>query len=1183
MVRHPGWADPLRRLRFLHIPERSLWIRTSLSSNNIQAILEDGEGNLWVGTEEGLNRLDRAGGKFIRYLHDPRDDTSLAHDHVTSLAVDGQGRLWVGTRGGGLDRLDPGTGTFIHHRSETGDPTRISSDTVESLLLSQEGDLWVGGWNGLDRVNLESGIFTRFPFAQPGGDLTSENTVSTLSEDSSGRLWVGTTGSGVYRLDPESGFTTHFKSLAEVPTSLSSDTVLSTRVDDSGNIWVGTTAGLNLFIPTINGFQRYQPDPQLSGALSNPRVASIYQDRSGAYWLGTGGGRLEKFFAAPQHFKQVFSDTSANSPLSGDQVTAIYYDQTGNFWVGTRLGLNRELSPGGDFIQYHADADTPGSLPGESVGAVLMDSRSRLWVGTDRGLAQFNPASETFYQPGVSLTPNEDPADQEIQRMGRAGITALLEDRDGWLWVGTRRDGLFRFSPDTEEVISYTPPDKLHHLSGWSVLALAEDGQGNIWVGTQDKGMSRINPKNGITEDFISYAEDPNWLIEDTVTALRVSETGAVWVGTNSGLFRFDPVTRQVFRTSIPATVFAILPDDAENLWVSTTRGLYRYDPESDLAHLFTTEDGLRGNEFILGAAFKDKQGRLYFGGQDGLTYFQPKDIQNNPFPPPVVLTGLNVAGVEPIFGEDAGRVQQISLRWPNTSFEFEFAGLSYILPELNHYAYKLEGFDRDWVQAGPTRNGRYTNLPGGDYILRIIAANNDGVWNTSGISIPVRVIPPLWEMPFFRWGLVLFLAVLAAGGFRLRVRDIARRNKQLERQVAERTREIEQRRRVAEGLRDVINLINANCPLEESLNLILEQVGQNFPNGKIYLVEHTGENRLEFLDLPGLSDEFPSAEAIQTQRHQVFTDDAFPWLAEVVHSNSTKVISPLTEEENSSVTRLRGFTPGISSAVYIPVMPEGEIFGGFLLFLPAGKTPGQEDLELLSTFADQCALAIGNERLRDRAEESAVLAERSRLARELHDAVTQTLFSASLIAEALPSTWQADRDEGKLLLRELRQLNRAALAEMRSLLMELRPSAILESRLGDLLRQLAEAVIGRAQIDMNLDIQDPCRLPDDVHIALYRISQEALSNISRHSQASRIDLVLRCRKLRGRQYQVSLSIHDDGIGFNPRLKKAGHFGLLGLKERAASIGARLKVTSSPGQGTTIQVAWQGDLEGKHG
>jgi signal transduction histidine kinase len=279
----------------------------------------------------------------------------------------------------------------------------------------------------------------------------------------------------------------------------------------------------------------------------------------------------------------------------------------------------------------------------------------------------------------------------------------------------------------------------------------------------------------------------------------------------------------------------------------------------------------------------------------------------------------------------------------------------------------------------------------------------------------------------------------------------------------------------------------------------------------------------------------------------------------------------------------LSDLKPGFTSAVYIPVMTEGEVFGGFLLFLPAGKPPGQEDLELLSTFADQCALAIGNERLRDRAQESAVLAERSRLARELHDAVTQTLFSASLIAEALPSTWQADREEGRLLLRELRQLNRAALAEMRSLLMELRPSAILESQLGDLIRQLAEAVIGRSQIIMNLEIQDPCRLLDDVHIALYRICQEALSNIVKHSQAHQIDLALRCRKTRGRQYRVSLTIHDDGIGFNPRMRKAGHFGLLGLKERAASIGARLKVTSSPGEGTTIEVVWQGEVEGKHG
>ena len=1156
--------------------------RTSLSSNNIHALQEDLDGYLWIGTDKGLNRFDRVQGKFTRFQHDEQNDTSLANDSITSLALDDLGGLWVGTSGGGLDHLARGKEVFTHHRSDPADPTKIRSDSVEALLIAENGDMWVGGWNGLDRFDFQTGEFNHVPFSTTSGVLSSENTVTSLSQDLAGNLWIGTEGDGVYRLDIASGYVTHFRSIPGMATSLSSDTVLSTRVDVSGNIWVGTTEGLNLFLPAVNGFRRYQPDPQIPGSLNNPRIASIFQDRSGAYWLGTGGGRLERFFAAPQDFHQVYADPSSAAPLSADQVTSIHRDQSGNFWLGTRLGLNRGVFPDSGFLQYHADADTPGSLPGESIGAILMDGHSRLWVGTDRGLAQFNPATQTFYQPGLALTPLEDPAGQDILRMGRASITSLLEDREGWLWVGTRREGLFRFDPETEQVVPYNPSDKLHHLSGWAVLALAEDEQGNIWVGTQDSGMSRIDLQNGITEDFVSYAEDPNWLIEDTVTALSVAGVGEVWVGTNAGLFRFDPVNRRVFRTSIPAMVFAILPDDAGNLWVSTTRGIYRYDPESDLAHLFTADSGLRGNEFILGAAFKDEQGRLYFGGQDGLTYFQPEDIQDNPFTPPVVLTGLDIAGELSLSGEAASQVEEISLNWPNTSFEFEYAGLSYILPGLNSYAYKLEGFDRDWVQAGTVRNGRYTNLPGGNYILRIIAANNDGVWNTSGISIPVRVVPPLWETPLFRWGLVILLAAILAGGFRLRIRSVARRNEQLERQVAERTREIEQRRKVAEGLRDVINLINTNCPLEESLNLILEQVGQNFPTGKVYLVEHTTDNRLEFLDLPGRSGESTSMESSQKQRRQVFEDDAFPWLADLVHSNATKAISPIAETGSNSEPRLPGLPVGISSAVYVPVMPEGEVFGGFLLFLPAENPPGQEELELLSTFADQCALAISNERLRDRAEESAVLGERSRLARELHDAVTQTLFSASLIAEALPSTWQADREEGKVLLRELRQLNRAALAEMRSLLMELRPSAILESRLGDLLRQLAEAVIGRLQIDMNLDIQDTCRLPDDAHIALYRISQEAFANIARHSQARRIDLVLRCRKLRGRQYRVSLSIHDDGIGFNLRLKKAGHFGLLGLKERAASIGARLKVTSSSGEGTTIETIWQGEVEGKH-
>jgi len=1156
---------------------------SSLSSNVIQDIHEDAHGILWIGTDSGLNRFDRSRGKFLRYLNDPAMDTTLANNSVTGLVEDKAGLLWIATRGGGLEEFDPETGIFSHHRSDPTDPSSLSSDIIEEVLISSDGTLWVGGWNGLDRMLPGNVSFEHIDFAEKTGDFTTENAVTSLNEDQSGHLWVGTSGVGVYRVDMKSGFSTHFANIPEYATSLSDNSVLFTFVDTTGNIWVGTRDGLNLFRSDSNDFYRYLFDPQASDSISGPKVTAINKDRSGAYWLGAGGGKVDRFFAASQEFRKLFADPAADAPLSADQVTSVYRDQAGNFWVGTQKGLNRQNSSGSGFIQYHADPGDPESLNGDYIGAILMDSRSQLWVGTDRGLARFNPATGKFIRLGSTLQTLGDPSVQDTRRLERANITSLIQDSQGWLWVGTRRDGLIRFDPETEKLVTYSPADKLHYLSGWHVLALAEDGEGNIWVGTQDNGLNRIDLENGITEDFVSYADDPNWLIEDTVTALAVDNPGAMWIGTNSGLYRFDPIRRQTFRTPITATIFGILTDRTGNLWASTNQGLYRYDPVRDAAHHFTSADGLRGDEFLLGALFKDKLGRLYFGGQEGLTYFNPENIVNNPYQPPIVLTGLTRQGETPITGEAAGQVQEISLRWPDTSFDFQFAALSYILPDQNRYAYKLDGFDQDWIQSGSIRNGRYTNLPGGDYTLQVIATNNDGVWGSSGISIPIKVIPPIWETNGFRWGLALFLAVFAAGGFRLRTRTIARRNEMLEQQVLERTREIEQRRRVAEGLRDVINLINVSRPLDESLEFILRQVRQFYPAGRVFLVEHTPEGSLIFLDLSDARGEGEGKINGYLQRRQNVRDEDYPWLTDLVHANILRVIEKIPSTNPKQVRDLYPFFAESSTGVYAPVSPEGEVFGGFLVLLPSGMQPGQEDFELLSTFADQAALAIGNERLRTRAEESAVLAERTRLARELHDAVTQTLFSASLIAEALPGAWQSDRVEGEVLLRELRQLNRAALAEMRSLLMELRPSAILESRLGDLIRQLGEALIGRTEITLNMEIEDPCRLPDEVHIALYRICQEALNNIVKHSEATEVDLRLQCRKGRGRQYHVSLIIQDNGIGFNPRMSRTGHFGLVDLRERAGAIGARLKLTSIPGGGTTIQVKWQGEAEGKHG
>jgi signal transduction histidine kinase len=265
-----------------------------------------------------------------------------------------------------------------------------------------------------------------------------------------------------------------------------------------------------------------------------------------------------------------------------------------------------------------------------------------------------------------------------------------------------------------------------------------------------------------------------------------------------------------------------------------------------------------------------------------------------------------------------------------------------------------------------------------------------------------------------------------------------------------------------------------------------------------------------------------------------------------------------------------------VSSVVVAPILLGGEMFGGLgLLF--GGETPvSEEAIGLYRSFAEQAALAVGNARLREQAEEVAVVSERNRLARDLHDAVTQTLFSASLIAEALPTLYEQDPQEGHQLLDELRQLNRGAMAEMRTLLLELRPAAIVGAKMEDLLKQLAEAVSGRTGIPV--DIQTSCDydLPDDVHIGFYRIAQEVLANVTKHAGAERISMGLHCESEPSHLCEewVVLEIGDNGCGFDPQEVSLDHFGLVNMRERAESIHADLTIDSTLGQGTQVAIRW---------
>lgn len=419
-------------------------------------------------------------------------------------------------------------------------------------------------------------------------------------------------------------------------------------------------------------------------------------------------------------------------------------------------------------------------------------------------------------------------------------------------------------------------------------------------------------------------------------------------------------------------------------------------------------------------------------------------------------------------------------------------------------------------------------------------------------------------------------------------VADITRRKQNeesLERRVQERTREIERRRQVSDSLRDILTILNSDRPLDEILQHIVVQASQllKADASAIYQMEDadTAITIQACCGLPGGAgaNSLPlprQAFDLALNGEPVVVDEP-PAGAELdpKHAPDESHEQPGQEAGWSSAPVLSAASSALAHPAYcaqlaVPLRIKDEPYGGLMLYYVEPRKFSAEEIELAVMFGDQAVLAIENARLRTRAERTAVAAERNRIARDLHDSVTQTLFSATLIAEVLPKLVQRNGKEGMKRLEELRQLTRGALAEMRTLLLELRPATLIEVSIDELLRQLTEAARGRARIpiDMQLDIREP--LPPDAKIAFYYIAQEALNNVAKHARASEVQVMLSSHAA-----SAELRVRDDGQGFDVTQVTPEHLGLAIMRERTQSIGGELSILSAPGQGVEICVRWR--------
>ncbi len=1156
---------------FRHDPQDT----NSLSSNYVRCLLEDQTGALWIGTwGGGLDRLDPETGQFTHYKHNPEDRHSLSHDNILCLYEDRSGQLWIGTGGGGLDLFDRQNERFIHHQHDPHDARTLSDNSVSAVLEDQWGELWVGTTQaGLNRLTPGRGQFILYQSVSDDPHSLSSNKITAIHEDSEGVLSVGTADGGLCRLDRQNDRFIRLQHNPDDSASLSSNGVQAIYEDRSGVLWIATTeGGLNRYDRRRSQFIHYYNDPFDPNSLSHDDVLSISEDRGGVLWVGTFGGGLSKANPANQKFVHYHSDPNDPGSLSDDSVRAILEDSDGVLWIGTYSGgLNRFDAETGQWTHYEHNPDDPASLSHNLVRSIYEDSRGLLWIGTEGGLDRFDPVTGQFAHY------RHDPDDP--RSLSHNSVWPIYEDSRGVLWVGTMGGGLNRFDPERDSFTRYQHvPDDDGSLSHNTVSCILESYDGILWVGTVGGGLNRFDRTTRRFTHYSHNANDPYSLSNDRVLCVGEDYRSRLYVGTwGGGLDRLDRVTGRFthFREVdglANDVVYGIVEDNLTYLWLSTNRGLSRFTPSSEKFRNYDVSDGLQSNEFSPGAYHMGPSGVVYFGGINGFNAFYPPQVKDNPYPPPIVITAFKK--LDQTVMTDIAADCEIDLSYTDNFVAFEFAALDYTAPHKNQYLYRLEGFDPHWISAGTRRYQSYSNLQAGEYVFRVKGSNNDGIWNREGLAVYISVRPPIWNAWWFRGALAVLLVGSVLVGYRLRVRNIQARTRELERQVDERTYEIERRRLVAEGLREILVILNSNRSLRESLDYIASQAAllTGAVGALVFAFPNEGTTPV-VLGSYGDCDEAQPANELISATVERFTDSLVAGKPLIMPAHETH---PQLDSTSGTAQ-----VESHRACLGIPITMGGEVYGGLLMLYAEQRSFAEEDLELGWTLVDQAALAIANAQLRERVEQMAAATERSRLARDLHDAVTQTLFSASLIAEVLPATWESNPEQGRELLRELRQLSRGAMAEMRTLLLELRPAALAEATLGDLLRQLAEAVSGRTGTPVRVSVYGQCRLPNEAHVALYRIAQEALNNVIKHAHAREVSVHLTSSPIRAtdstpRQYQVEMEVMDDGCGFEPTSIPPHHLGLRIIRERAQAVGAKLEIDSEPGQGTAVRVVWVG-------
>lgn len=794
---------------------RHLDINDGLSQNAVSVILQDSRGFIWLGTKDGLNRYD--GYEFVIYQYDPFDTASLSANYVTSLAEGEDHKLFVGTASGTVDVFDPSGQTFRQIPLLLGDSSGINRASIHNMKMNNNGELWIGtDGQGIFILDATSPYKVKHHILPEKNARDPASNIGLCFEKETGdRMWVGT-GQYLYLMDANGRILETHSIRTKHPDAPSNEmdkAVIQIINDDADQLWLGNLSGLvhfhkktgkytlyphryniarygwawiadmiqdmngDIWIPTRSGLLLFDPnekqytyiehDPLDPNSLSFNNLSAIIQDRTGVIWIGTGGMGADLYDLKSERFKLLQKQESPDSRINGFSVRSIVEENDSITWISAGV-LYRWNRNNGALQSFESSSSRPDDFGNTEVFSMMRAKNGNLYIGATTGLHIYDPDTKStqFFKHEI-YDPEGLPEDHVFSVLqaqndsiylltenyfcqlldeykGRFKCIRLNELQDGMdsesitliesprniFWWGTK-GGLIRYDVLNDDVQVYTnDPLDSNSISNNYITVITEDPQqadSILWIGTAGGGLNKMNTRSGKFEHYTEADGLPN------------------------------------------NVVYGILPDEQGWLWLSTNKGLIRFDPQSLNIHDYDIHDGLQSNEFNTWAYHKGASGLLYFGGVKGLTYFYPEEVRNNPFYPPIVFTNLKIKGETAthlshpdILSQPFSEAEEIELTYKDRLVQIEFAALDYSAPEKNQFAYKLEGFDEEWRQAGTQRSATYTNIPPGDYTFLVKGSNNDGLWSEEPARLQLSVLPPWWKsnVAYVTYGLV-FLGLM--------------------------------------------------------------------------------------------------------------------------------------------------------------------------------------------------------------------------------------------------------------------------------------------------------------------------------------------------------------------------------------------------------------------------------------